>query len=277
MFGCFIKFEIKVIDNSINEIWILERSLEEDARHLPCCVTEKNIKDKMYNAIIQLCNSNKWFWEEPDRYGKHFVMDLCNILWYINGHHGVFSSRSCSIPDIFSSFNGYNKPELSKHRKRSISNMNRDQLLEYATVQPQWNTFKPALLQLIESLSAYASYLSVRSKAMKLCHDSTTPVINFSDASAVRYLQKSPSVSPLLSNIDAALASSKLYQILYVNEFVPKGSRQKYLYIREIERGLSLPCFFFTYTHRYNVENYHFIWRVPDDVSIESCHTQNMH
>ena len=71
----------------------------------------------MYNAIIQLC-SNKWFWEEPERYGKPFVMDLCNIPWYIDGHHGVFSSRSCSIPDIFSSSNGYNKPELSQHRKK---------------------------------------------------------------------------------------------------------------------------------------------------------------
>ena len=73
--------------------------------------------------------------------------------------------------------------------------MNRDQLLEYATVlqeyatsswieQPQWSNFKPALLQLIESLS---SYLSVRNKAMKICHDSTAPVVNFSDASALRY------------------------------------------------------------------------------------------
>lgn len=184
--------------NSGSEVWILEQSLEETAQRLPHHITEKNKKDKMYNDIVQLCSTNNWFWQEPDRYGKPFIMDLCNTLWYIDEHHGVFSSRSCSIPDLFLPFNGYNKPELSKHRKRSISNMNRDQLLEYATVlqeyatsswieQPQWSNFKPALLQLIESLSAYASYLSVRNKAMKICHDSTAPVVNFSDASALRY------------------------------------------------------------------------------------------
>ena len=49
-----------------------------------------------------------------------------------------------------------------------------------------WTTFKQPLTQLIESLSSYASYLSIRSKAMKL-HHSFTPSVNFSDASAVNF------------------------------------------------------------------------------------------
>ena len=35
--------------------------------------------------------------------------------------------------------------------------------------------------------------------------------------------------------------------------------------------------FFYTYTHRNNVGNYHFVWKVPNDVARESCHTQNLH
>ena len=36
------------------------------------------------------------------------------------------------------------------------------------------------------------------------------------------------------------------------------------------------PVSFFTYSHGSNVGNYHFIWRAPEGVNVESSHTENM-
>lgn len=105
-----------------------------DNGNVPKLVNERNKKDTLVNVIIAFCSDNGLTWQEPDEYGKPFVTDLCNLLWYIDGHHDVFSSRSCSIPTLFSKFVGFNIPERSKHRKRSPTNMSREKLLEYASV-----------------------------------------------------------------------------------------------------------------------------------------------
>lgn len=44
-------------------------------------------------------------------------------FWYIVGRHETLSSRSCDIPEVFSQFQEFNKPELSKHRKHQHSNL----------------------------------------------------------------------------------------------------------------------------------------------------------
>ena len=83
---------------------------------------EINKKDKLYNMIVK----KNLGWMDPLKYGKPFVVDLCNLLWFIDGHHDVFASRSCPTPLFFSTFVGYNLPELSKHRCRSVSNMSHE-------------------------------------------------------------------------------------------------------------------------------------------------------
>ena len=76
-------------------------------------------------------------------------------------------------------------------------------------------------MKLIESLSSYASYLSIRNKAMKRHHSSPEPAVAFSDAISVQYLPKINFVSPLLSFLDSALSSSSTYQKIFVNDFTP--------------------------------------------------------
>ena len=90
---------------------------------------------------------------------------------------------------------------------------------------------------------------------MKLHQSSPEPSVNFSDASCVKYLSKSSFISPLLSGIDLAVSNSALYQKINVSDFVPVDKRQKYNFIPEIEKGLSSPVFFFTYSHGSNVED----------------------
>ena len=175
----------------------------------PHFAKEKNRKDQLYNTIIDLFRERGLGWQEPETYGKQFICHLSNLFWYIDGHHEVLASRACPIPVYFSTFVGYNRPELSKHRKRSISNLSRDILLEHATVlhdygmnswiqQPEWAVFKTAYLQLIKAISAYASYLVICNKSIKRHHLSPEPAVSFADSCNIRYIMKSSSMSPYL-------------------------------------------------------------------------------
>ena len=262
LFGSFVKFVVASFDNydsELEEIRPPPKRRQIDLS-LPSLVASRNKKDALYNSVIQLLEEKGLGWTEPVKFGRPFVTDLSNLLWLIDGHHGVFSSRSGPIPLLFSKFNGFNRPEKSKHRKRSISNLSRDKLLEHAATlqeyatsswiqQPEWCNFKGSLIALIESISSYASYLAVRNKAMRRYHSSPEPAVNYSDAVNVQYLPKSPySVSPLLASLDSTLNSASMYDKIFVNDFAPNDRRQRYLFIRELEKGLSSALFFFTYT-----------------------------
>jgi len=97
---------------------------------LPMRVQERNNKDKMYNAVLDLLDSKnlKFSSSEVSTAGKTFVKTLADTLWYVDGHHETLNKQSCPIPDCFAKFVGYNKPEISKHRKRQHTNMSSDTL-----------------------------------------------------------------------------------------------------------------------------------------------------
>ena len=116
-----------------------------------------------------------------DQGGKQLVRTLCNVLWYIDGRHDTFSSRFCNIPDIFSQFQGFNRPELSKHRKREHANLSgvefRDLSSELFAIllnpfwrRPSWSIFKVHVELLAKSLADYADHLAEKNKHMKNHH-----------------------------------------------------------------------------------------------------------
>ena len=145
MFGSFVKFVVTNSSSETDEMHQSKRRRLEDpiepTRCLPPYISpEKNKQDKLYNAVLQALSDEGLGWIDPLKYGKVFITDLCKLLWLIDGHHNVISSRSCHIPLLFSKFVGYNRLELSKHRRRSISNMNRDKLLEHAATLQDYAT-----------------------------------------------------------------------------------------------------------------------------------------
>ncbi len=85
----------------------------------------KTKKDELYNDIIVLFEEQNlaWLSSDVDSSDNALVRNLTDCLWYIDGHHHVLEKQGCSIPNIFSSFTGYNQPEASKHCKRAIENM----------------------------------------------------------------------------------------------------------------------------------------------------------
>ena len=112
---------------------------------------------------------------------------------------------------------------------------------------------------------------------MTVHHSSSEHAVNFCDASNVRYVAaRSDAVSPLSSNLNTAVSNSPMYKKIHVNDYPPKDRRQRYLYVQELERGLSSSIFFFTYSHGSSVGNNLFIWRAPDHVSAEACSVENL-
>lgn len=136
---------------------------------------------------------------------------------------------------------------------------------------------KESLVKLVESLASYSAYLAMKNKVMKTHHASPEPAVLFEDSCCLKYIGpiNMSSLSPLLNDIDQALEKLEFYQVLSVREYSPKDNRRRYLFIQELEHGLSKPIFFLTYSHRSNVGNYHFIWKVPQPVHEEACSIEN--
>ena len=80
----------------------------------------------------------------------------------------------------------------------------------------------------------------------------------------------------MLSQVDSALLTSVPFQKINVSEYAPTDKRQKYLFIRELEKGLSCPIFLFTYSHGSNVGNYYYLWKAPSAQTADLCSSENL-
>jgi len=116
------------------------------------------------------------FWKKirqpgGNTHGTPSVRTLCNALWYIDGHHHTFLEAGCPIPSMFKEFTGYNKPDTSKHRKRSAANMDAKFLQLHATAlreflvsswikQDQWKEMSENLHLLVGSFDKHISHLA---------------------------------------------------------------------------------------------------------------------
>ena len=118
--------------------------------------------------------------------GVNFLRSVCDVMWYIDDHHHVFTNQGCPVPDVFDQFQGFNTPHLSKHRKHTASNMTCNGLEAlssklYGVLQssflhrPSWIEMKANLEILAHSLNKYSNLLREKTKVMKRVHDSTEP------------------------------------------------------------------------------------------------------
>ena len=63
------------------------------ASQVPPQVTERNQKDMLYNCLQAYCEKCELCWKagEVKTLGVNFLDSLCDVLWYIDGHHHIFS------------------------------------------------------------------------------------------------------------------------------------------------------------------------------------------
>lgn len=85
------------------------------------------------------------------------------------------------IPDLFRPFQGYNLPEMSKHRKRAHTNLSCDQLVSHTAAlydalllswmgTSQWKPIQDATETLAKSLDMYVVYLKEQAKKVREHH-----------------------------------------------------------------------------------------------------------
>ena len=147
-------------------------------------IPEHNKKDKLYNDLLKLADQRGLKLPHSDvESGKRYFVTLTSILWYLNGHHTSLADRGCKIPELFKTFQGYNMPQLSKHRKRQhvnvsseklsgLVNLLYDHLLVAWLNTSQWSAFYHATEMLASNLNSYLQYLKSQSTKMKTHHES---------------------------------------------------------------------------------------------------------
>ena len=203
------------------------------------------------------------------------------ILWYIDGHHSAFDSRSLLIPDVIWSFSRYNTPEVSKHQKRVVGNMSYDILVSHVAFlkesllcsclqQRKWAELKSIIDKLASSIDDYTLYLRQQTGIVKAKQAATS----ISDSSSLKVLPRRD--SPVRQKLQPplnAIEERQVYEYVHVNDYAPSDPKFKYQYIRDLEKGLPFMSVLYTCT---SGMNYHYIWRLPEGVMLESATGENV-
>lgn len=136
----------------------------------------KNRKDSLYNAILDWAEEEGLAWKSGEvGTAANAIHTLQDVLWFLDGHHETLAERCCHVPSVFSSFVGFNRPELSKHKKRSSSSLSCDLLRSHAQrlfgnlqspfwSRSGWAAVKREVELLAQALVRYADLLSCKSQ-----------------------------------------------------------------------------------------------------------------
>ena len=69
-------------------------------------IARKINRQKLHNNLIKLLQEKNVGWTKQNflSKGRPFVLQLTDILWRLDGHHGKLSTQACPIPEFFRSF-----------------------------------------------------------------------------------------------------------------------------------------------------------------------------
>ncbi len=173
--------------------------------------------------------------------GAGFVDAITDTLWYIDGHHETLQNRACSVPADFKEFQGYNKPELTKHRRRSAENImcsgmlnNYSLRLNEYLMQPWfslaiWKPLKDCVMLLAESMHKYAVYLDWKNTTVQENHSMLEPVRSTSEAESFHVINRArwvkTTVATRFSALQQHIDSIDHFVPVLVNDFAPADAR----------------------------------------------------
>lgn len=140
-FGRFLKFyvlstvpeDLPPARDAFQVMFAAQRQL--NSVKFPPVINVRNKRDELYNDLLLLLKSKDLHWESEEVQSgtaTRTIQALRDALWYVDGSHSTLSERGCTIPALFQQFNGYNKPEQHKHRKRIPSSLSREMLLSHS-------------------------------------------------------------------------------------------------------------------------------------------------
>lgn len=192
--------------------------------------------------VIQWLTKKKVGWSSDivTTVGLGFVNTLTNSLWYVDGHHHTIESRACQFPVEFKEFQGYNKPEVTKHRRRDAENMCTGMLDSYSVmlnrylIQPwfsltAWKPLKDSVLQLADSMNKYAIYLKEKNATVQANHSMLEPVRSPSEAESFCLVKGAqwvkPTVAAQFDALQKHIDSVEEFVPVLINDFAPADAR----------------------------------------------------
>ena len=136
----------------------------------------------------------------------------------------------------------------------------------------KWEGLRAATLTLAKSLDSYLAYLKEQSIKMTLHHYSAPQSV--ADNTTISVLASNPFLTPQLRKLDADIQTKKPYEVVHVDEYIPADRKKRYRFIQDLQKGLCkrVLC---TYSVGGPVGNYHFIWLLPDEVTLEASLHEN--
>ena len=187
------------------------------------------------------------------------------------------------MPKLFEPFEGYNVPELSKHRKRQGTNMSSDVLSMHVSSlydalllswlsTKKWEELKSATLALAKSLDNYLAYLKQQTKKMTLHHYSAPESV--SDNTTIVVLPANAFAASQLIELSEDIKKKKPYEVVHVDAYAPADRKKRYRFIQDLKQGICKRCALCTFSGG-PVGNYHFIWLLPDEVTLEASLHEN--
>ena len=285
LFGPFIKYRTKsepLAENVAVATVNLPSASPQCTRYIPRQRNIRNNKDSLYNQIIRSLCDRGLDWNDMDSSfivtsADSFVQTLTEALWYIDGHHDQISERSTDIPLFFLQFQGYNRPELSKHRKRTISNLDHS-LLElhvnnlstslqctYWDSSDVWTEFKTEVCGLMEALYGYYEHLQVKRNSSLRNHRREMPLRSISENMNIYVLPVTSKYSSQLEALTQDIRHEMDYSFLCVNNYTPDEPVKRFRYIENLKCGLNIPCILLCYSPGSNIGNQYYLWKVNED------------
>ena len=82
-------------------------------------IMQTSVTLKVKNDMIDCLSENTLGWESSysETNSCTFVNTLVEVIWYADGNFQTLHDHGCGIPEMFSHFQAYNKPELRKKEK----------------------------------------------------------------------------------------------------------------------------------------------------------------
>ena len=79
----------------------------------------------------------------------------------------------------------------------------------------------------------------------------------------------------LLNGIVDELQKKGNYEPIFVRDFAPIDRQKRYMYIKQLEKGLPVRCVMVTKSFGSSIGNYHYIWKIPPRVTLENALAEN--
>ena len=205
-------------------------------------------------------------------------------MWYIDGNKKTLSDCGYPIPAMFETFEGYNRPEARKKRKRSHENLKASELEVHFSalfsiagssyIKPQnWRSIREAVLRLAENLRRYSDYLNkqreiVRGEAKQCCIHT--------DVDELTVLKPTLVIKPILAarykSLHSALLHASDFQPVLLEDQCPADHRKKHYY----KEGIVVPVKSVIYTYTGSRNHITFIWKFPINLTETELLQQNV-